>query len=132
MRQASKRIPASAEKTARDIRRATRRHHSAEEKILIVLEDSMRASARTSPAISVKPSASSSSWFARAAGLDDLNEAQRFFGEGSPTWNVGAAAKDVVCKRALLGTICFLGACGVFGDEFKQHLLSEVPPTSRQ
>ena len=33
MRQASKRVPESAEKTVRDIRRATRRHHSAEEKI---------------------------------------------------------------------------------------------------
>jgi transposase len=38
MRQASKRIPESAEKTVRDIRRATRRYHSAEEKIRIVLE----------------------------------------------------------------------------------------------
>src|SRR6516164_2712921 len=38
MRQASKRIPESAEKTVRDIRRATRRHHSAEEKIRMVLE----------------------------------------------------------------------------------------------
>ena len=38
MRQASKRIRESAEKTVRDIRRATRRHHSAEEKIRIVLE----------------------------------------------------------------------------------------------
>src|SRR5215471_13734073 len=38
MRQASKRIPESAEKTVRDIRRATRRRHSAEEKIRIVLE----------------------------------------------------------------------------------------------
>ena len=38
MRQASKRILDSAEKTVRDIRRATRRHHSAEEKIRIVLE----------------------------------------------------------------------------------------------
>ena len=38
MRQASKRIPESAEKTVRDIRRATRRHPSAEEKIRIVLE----------------------------------------------------------------------------------------------
>src|SRR5262249_58175256 len=38
MRQASKGIPESAEKTVRDIRRATRRHHSAEEKIRIVLE----------------------------------------------------------------------------------------------
>ena len=37
MRQASKRVPDSAEKTVRDIRRATRRHHSAEEKIRIVL-----------------------------------------------------------------------------------------------
>jgi hypothetical protein len=37
MRQASKRVPESAEKTVRDIRRATRRHHSAEEKIRIVL-----------------------------------------------------------------------------------------------
>jgi transposase len=36
MRQASKRIPESAEKTVRDIRRATRRHHS--EKVRIVLE----------------------------------------------------------------------------------------------
>ena len=38
MRQASKRIADSAEKTVRDIRRNTRRHHSAEEKIRIVLE----------------------------------------------------------------------------------------------
>src|ERR1700744_5241609 len=38
MRQASKRLPDSAEKAVRDIRRATRRHHSAEEKIRIVLE----------------------------------------------------------------------------------------------
>ena len=38
MRQASKRVPESAEKTVRDIRRATRRHRSAEEKIRIVLE----------------------------------------------------------------------------------------------
>src|SRR5256885_15327911 len=38
MRQANKRIPESAKKTVRDIRRATRRHHSAEEKIRIVLE----------------------------------------------------------------------------------------------
>jgi transposase len=38
MRQASKRIPDGAEKTVRDIRRNTRRHHSAEEKIRIVLE----------------------------------------------------------------------------------------------
>src|SRR3954452_9045356 len=38
MRQASERIPESAEKTVRYIRRATRRHHSAEEKIRIVLE----------------------------------------------------------------------------------------------
>ena len=38
MRQASKRVPHSAEKTVRDIRRATRRHHSAEKKIRIVLE----------------------------------------------------------------------------------------------
>src|SRR5262249_27853973 len=38
MRQASKRIPESAEKTVQDIRRATHRHHSAEEKIRIVLE----------------------------------------------------------------------------------------------
>ena len=38
MRQASKRVPDSAEKTVRDIRRATRRHHTAEEKIRIVLE----------------------------------------------------------------------------------------------
>src|SRR6202166_1842927 len=38
MRQASKRVPDSVEKTVRDIRRATRRHHSAEEKIRIVLQ----------------------------------------------------------------------------------------------
>jgi transposase-like protein len=38
MRQASERVPESAEKTVRDIRRATRRHHSAEGKIRIVLE----------------------------------------------------------------------------------------------
>jgi transposase-like protein len=31
-------VPDSAEKTVRDIRRATRRHHSAEEKIRMVLE----------------------------------------------------------------------------------------------
>src|SRR5213083_3515185 len=38
MRQSSKRIPESAEKTVQDIRRATRRHFSAEDKIRIVLE----------------------------------------------------------------------------------------------
>jgi hypothetical protein len=37
MRQASKRTPESAEKTVRDIRRATRRHHSAEEKIRVTV-----------------------------------------------------------------------------------------------
>jgi transposase-like protein len=38
MRQASKRMPDSAEKTVRDIRRATRRHHSAEDKIRIAAQ----------------------------------------------------------------------------------------------
>jgi transposase len=38
MRQRDDRTPESAEKTVRDIRRATRRHFSAEEKIRIVLE----------------------------------------------------------------------------------------------
>ena len=37
MRQASKRIPEIAEKTVRDIRRATRRQHSAEEKIRVTV-----------------------------------------------------------------------------------------------
>lgn len=38
MRQHDNKAPQSAEKTARDIRRAARRHFSAEEKIRIVLE----------------------------------------------------------------------------------------------
>ena len=38
MRQKDKQAPQSAEETVRDIRRATRRHFSAEEKIRIVLE----------------------------------------------------------------------------------------------
>ncbi len=38
MRQRDKQAPRSAEETVRDIRRATRRHFSAEEKIRIVLE----------------------------------------------------------------------------------------------
>jgi transposase len=38
MRQRDDRAPGSAEKTVRDIRRATRRQFSAEEKIRIVLE----------------------------------------------------------------------------------------------
>ena len=38
MRQRDKQAPQSAEETVRDIRRATRRHFSAEEKIRIVLE----------------------------------------------------------------------------------------------
>jgi transposase len=38
MRQKHEAKPGSAEKTARDIRRATRRRHSSEEKIRIVLE----------------------------------------------------------------------------------------------
>ncbi len=38
MRQRDKQAPQSAEQTVRDIRRATRRHFSAEEKIRIVLE----------------------------------------------------------------------------------------------
>jgi transposase-like protein len=38
MRQRNKQAPQSAEETVRDIRRANRRHFSAEEKIRIVLE----------------------------------------------------------------------------------------------
>ena len=38
MRQREKQAPQSAEETVRDIRRATRRHFSAEDKIRIVLE----------------------------------------------------------------------------------------------
>ena len=38
MRRSSERVTDSAEKTVRDIRRATRRRHSAEDKIRIVLE----------------------------------------------------------------------------------------------
>jgi transposase len=38
MRQRDSKVPQSAEETVRDIRRATRRHFSAEEKIRIVLE----------------------------------------------------------------------------------------------
>ena len=38
MRQKDTKVPQSAEETVRDIRRATRRHFSAEEKIRIVLE----------------------------------------------------------------------------------------------
>jgi hypothetical protein len=38
MRQASKRIPESAEKTVRDIRRATRRHHSAEARFVQLVD----------------------------------------------------------------------------------------------
>jgi transposase len=38
VRVTSKRVPESAEKTVRDIRRTTRRHHSAEGKIRVVLE----------------------------------------------------------------------------------------------
>ena len=38
MRRASERVADSAETTVRDIRRATRRRHSAEDKIRIVLE----------------------------------------------------------------------------------------------
>jgi len=38
MRQRDTKVPQSAEETVRDIRRATRRHFSAEEKIRIVLE----------------------------------------------------------------------------------------------
>ncbi len=39
MRQKTGPQASSAEKTIKDIRRATRKHHSAEDKILIVLED---------------------------------------------------------------------------------------------
>jgi transposase-like protein len=45
----------SAEKTVRDIRRATRRHYSAEEKIRIVLEG-LRVGAERFAAESVCPS----------------------------------------------------------------------------
>jgi hypothetical protein len=53
MRQASKRISERAEKTVGDIRRATHRHHSTEEKIRIVEglrgEDSMTYPPVTNP-----------------------------------------------------------------------------------
>ena len=64
MRQASKRIPESAEKTVRDIRRATRRHHSAEEKIRIVLEGLRGEDAQIEP---------------RRAVILDVAEVQRAF-----------------------------------------------------
>ena len=70
MRQASKRIPDSAEKTVRDIRRATRRHHSAEEKIRIVLaglrgEDSIAEHCRRDPSSGIRretPKGRSETW----------------------------------------------------------------------
>jgi hypothetical protein len=51
MRQASKRVADSAEKTVRDIRRAARRHHSAVEKIRIVENGAWLPQKRTPSAL---------------------------------------------------------------------------------
>ena len=71
-------------------------------------------------------------WFARAAGLDDLDEAQRILGPGSPTWEAGQAMADPIGNNGVAGTIGFLAACGVFGDELKQEALRQLNPTMRQ
>jgi hypothetical protein len=70
--------------------------------------------------------------FARAAGLDDPDEALRIFGPGSPTFEAGVAIGGAVGKTMLQATIGFLAGCGAFGEELKQQALSTVKPTSRQ
>ena len=73
MRQRDKQAPQSAEETVRDIRRATRRHFSAEDKIRIVLEglrgeDSIAepAARRASPRIFITAGPRSSLRLARS------------------------------------------------------------------
>jgi hypothetical protein len=61
-------------------------------------------------------------WFARAAGLDDVDTALHVFGPDSPA---GKAA-------TLGGAIGFFAACGVFGEDFKRDALRNLKPTSKQ
>src|SRR5262245_55571889 len=60
-------------------------------------------------------------WWARFAGLDDLDTALRFFGPSSPTGQPDPIA------------LFFLGACGVFGEGFKQQVLAtaNMKPTPK-
>jgi hypothetical protein len=60
--------------------------------------------------------------FARAAGLDDFEAADRWLGSGSP----GAHIPQIG------GGLGFLAACGVFGDELKQVALRAHKPTLKQ
>jgi hypothetical protein len=73
-------------------------------------------------------------WFARAAGLNDMATAEQIFGPGSPTWEAGAAMGEAIGKDkgSICGAIGFLAACGVFGDELKQHALRQLKPTLKQ
>lgn len=71
-------------------------------------------------------------WFARAAGLDDIDTALRIFGPGSPTWEAAQAIDGKLGRNALGGTLGFLSGCGVFGEEFKRNTLQNFKPTPKQ
>jgi hypothetical protein len=101
MRQASKRIPDSAEKTVRDIRRATRRHHSAEEKIRIVLEG-LRGE-------------DSIAELCRKEGINQ-NLYYRCSLAYTPTIFDGTKLRDPTTMNARRPTVMSLGPKGKFGD----------------
>ena len=61
-------------------------------------------------------------WFARAAGLDDIDTAIRLLGPDSPGGQVST----------LVGAIGFLAACGVFGEDAKRDALRNLKPTLKQ
>src|SRR5437588_5766511 len=102
MRQASKRIPDSAEKTVRDIRRATRRHHSAEEKIRIVLEG--------------------------LRGEDSIAELCRREGIVQKEFALGATEQGVVAASSLFGILIGASALGGLADRYgrKQLFIVEM------
>jgi hypothetical protein len=59
-------------------------------------------------------------WWARFAGMDDVETAMHFFGPASPAGSHGAV------------NLNFLAACGCFGDEMKQTVLRGFKPTTAQ
>jgi hypothetical protein len=65
--------------------------------------------------------------WARFAGLDDLETADRWLGSGE-----GRLDEPITDPRVSAGA-AFLGACGVFGEEFRQEVLRKSkPPTACQ
>jgi hypothetical protein len=63
-------------------------------------------------------------WWARFAGMDDIEIANNLVGDGNPMLHAAGPPAN--------GGLGFLAACGVFGDELKKQSLAGLVPTVKQ